>query len=376
MVTAGIPTTTAITVAPRKLELVRPIASAKEVLDAKREMLDLIPTILKEGVDFGKLADGAGDRLCLFKAGAERLCQVFGAHPEYEIVEKEVDHDRENTYASQWVTVEGAEPNKAEKEAMKRAKKGRNKKLPDGSWVWQERGVGVETSQGLYRYVFRCRIVRQDGLVLAECIGSASTLEAKYISRPRDCENTVVKMSQKRAFVGAALTAFGLSDRFTSDVEDTGEIVIDHEAPAPTPPPAPVAKPSPAAQAVRDVADAMADGHESAKEQAQQARTMKLWVAAHVEALTQSLNAAMEAKLDGDAKIRDAAVATIKARVDADQMGVKALAGISDELFEAVAHFDTWVEAQACGYDIDETPAQKGMRDKLALLVTKAKQSG
>src|SRR6267142_694369 len=56
--------------------------------------------------------------------------------------------------------------------------------------------------------------------VVGTIVGSASTMEAKYIDRPRDCENTVLKMAQKRAHVGAALGAFGMSDQFTQDMED------------------------------------------------------------------------------------------------------------------------------------------------------------
>lgn len=220
MVTASVSDhATALVAVPKaKLELVRPIAPVKEILEARAELEDLIPKVLKEGVDFGKIP-GAGDKLVLFKAGAERLCRLFGAHPEYEIIEKEVDHDRVNVFKSPWVDTE-EKPSKQEAEAIKREKKGRWKKKPDGEFVWQVRGEGEDKSYGLYRYVFKCRIVRQDGLVLGECVGSASTFESKYIDRPRDCENTVIKIGQKRAYVGATLNAFGVSDRFTADVED------------------------------------------------------------------------------------------------------------------------------------------------------------
>ena len=45
-------------------------------------------------------------------------------------------------------------------------------------------------------------------------------MENKYVEDPRDRENTVLKMAQKRAFVGVTLNVFGLSDRFTADLED------------------------------------------------------------------------------------------------------------------------------------------------------------
>lgn len=169
-----------LTPAVQTTSLMRPIASPTEMLAYHGQMTDLIRDALKDGVDFGLIPKT--QKPTLYKAGAERLCLAFGCHPEYDIVEKEIDHDREN----QWQT-----PYKS----------------------------GV--SHGLYRYVYSCRIVRNiDRVVIAAANGSCSTLEAKYISRPRDMENTVVKMAQKRAFVAAVLHAFGLSDRFTQDVED------------------------------------------------------------------------------------------------------------------------------------------------------------
>jgi hypothetical protein len=58
------------------------------------------------------------------------------------------------------------------------------------------------------------------GQVVGDCIGVCSTMESKYVDRPRDCENTALKIAQKRAHVGATLNAFGLSEQFTQDVED------------------------------------------------------------------------------------------------------------------------------------------------------------
>jgi hypothetical protein len=115
-------------------------------------------------------------------------------------VEREVDHDRE----VKWT---------------KRQKKWRNAHPGDRDFTWKEES-GV--SYGLYRYVVRCDLVhRQTGEMVGSCLGSCSTLESKYVDRPRDCENTVIKMAEKRAHVGATLLTFGLSEQFTQDVEDT-----------------------------------------------------------------------------------------------------------------------------------------------------------
>ena len=85
-------------------------------------------------------------------------------------------------------------------------------------------------SLGLYRYVIKCYIKDHSEKTIGSGIGSCSTLESKYIDRPRDMENTVLKMAQKRALVAATLNAFGLSDRFTQDMvedEDTEAVQVN-----------------------------------------------------------------------------------------------------------------------------------------------------
>lgn len=194
---------------PPQSGLVRPVAQPAELITYHEEVTQIIQKALKLGTDYGSIP--GTDKLTLLKPGAERLSIAFGAAPEYEVVGSEIDHDRAVTYS-------------------KKRKVWNNKYQGDRTFTMQsEEG----TSLGLYRYVIKCRLVRQ-GRVLAEGIGTCSTLESKYIDRPRDCENTVMKMAQKRAFVGAVLNAFGLSDRFTQDVEDH----IDH-TPAPAPKTAP-----------------------------------------------------------------------------------------------------------------------------------------
>lgn len=179
--------------------LMRPIATPKDLIHYHEEMTQIIREALKEGTDYGRIPNT--NKPTLYKAGAERINLAFGTHPEYELIEKEINHDRENKYFDKY-----------KKE---------------------------NTSFGLYRYVYKCRIVKADGRVIGEGEGVCSTLEAKYISRPRDAENTACKMAQKRAFLAATLHSFGLSDRFTQDLEDmeremqVPRVQQAHQAPAP-----------------------------------------------------------------------------------------------------------------------------------------------
>jgi hypothetical protein len=185
---------------PQTSALVRPVVQPAALIEVHKEVTALITQCLEKGRDYGVIP-GTGDKPTLLKPGAERLAIAFGAFPRYENVMEDVDHDRAVTWT-------------------KRKKIWRNQFKGDREFTWQQESG---TSLGLYRYVVRCTLVRrEDGATIAEGIGSCSTMESKYIDRPRDNENTVLKMAQKRALIAATLNGFGLSDRFTQDVEDTG----------------------------------------------------------------------------------------------------------------------------------------------------------
>lgn len=176
--------------------LIRPIAKPAEVLAAQNDTRELIQQTLQEDRDYGTIP--GTKKPTLYKPGAERVNAAFGCAAQYRIIEKEVDHDRVNRYTKR-----------------------------DWEWHPSIRGkkvYGAEVvaeSQGLYRYVLLCQLVhRESGVVIGEGVGSCSTMESKYIDRPRDLENTVLKMAKKRAYVDATLTTFGLSEQFTQDVED------------------------------------------------------------------------------------------------------------------------------------------------------------
>lgn len=211
-------TNVALTIAPRTVGLMRPVVTPAAMIEAHKEITALISQGLEAGKDYGVIP-GAGDKPTLLKPGAERLAAAFGTLPRYTIVSQDIEHDRPVPWS-------------------KRKKVWRNQYKGDKSFDWQQENG---ESLGLYRYVIRCELVRRDeGTIVGDGLGSCSTMESKYIDRPRDCENTVLKMGQKRALVAAVLNAFGLSDRFTQDVEEAGQ---DEPAPAPVSRPEPETAP-------------------------------------------------------------------------------------------------------------------------------------
>ena len=191
--------------APSRTTLIRAIAPIDEILAAQAEITMLVTKAFTRDVDFGTIKGTKKDTL--YKAGAERICRAFGCVPSYEIMEYEAMHD-------------------AETQIVKKVWFGPS----NNRQVREEEDVVL----GFYRYVMLCTVTHlPTGNIVGSGIGSCSTVESKYQDRPRDLENTIIKMACKRALVAAALNSFGLSDRFTQDIEDA------EPEPEPTPAPPP-----------------------------------------------------------------------------------------------------------------------------------------
>ena len=172
--------------AQRAPMMLRPVAPISEVIQQQGELRTYIAKALVVDRDYGTIP--GVKKPSLLKPGAERINTAYGVMPRFSIISSEVDHHME----VQW-----------------------HKKPKYGD---AESGL----SYGLYAYTVRCELVnRATGEVVADCIGACSSMESKYIDRPRDSQNTVLKMAEKGAYVGATLLAYGLSDQFTQDVEDT-----------------------------------------------------------------------------------------------------------------------------------------------------------
>ena len=189
---------TAIVVAPTRaaLRVLRPLAAPAEMLKAQNETRAFVKAVLEEGRDFGKIP--GTQEPTLLKPGAEKVTLAFGCSAVPKIIEREIEHDR----AVPW---------------QKQKKKWNNGYKGDKSFLWEkEEGQSL----GLYRYVVQVDIVDEHGQVRGSGIGSCSTMESKYVDRPRDCENTVLKMAMKRAHVAAVLSTFGLSEEFAQDLEE------------------------------------------------------------------------------------------------------------------------------------------------------------
>lgn len=192
------PESTAIVSAPTRaaLRVLRPLAAPAEMLKAQNETRAFIEQVLEKDRDYGVIP--GVKKPTLLKPGAEKVTLAFGCSAVPRILEQEIDHDRAVTW-------------------QKRQKKWNNAHRDDKTFTWaMEEGQSL----GLYRYVLQVDIVDEHGQVRGSGVGSCSSMESKYVDRPRDCENTILKMAMKRAHVAAVLSTFGLSEQFTQDVEE------------------------------------------------------------------------------------------------------------------------------------------------------------
>ena len=131
----------------------------------------IVAKYLRPGVDYAVIPHTT--KPSLLKGGAERLAFVFGFRVSCEIINR----------------IENFDP-----------------ATPANSFVQYESKVSV---------------YNRDGAVVSEGYGSCNSAESKFLKQPfANRVNTVLKMSKKRAYVDAILTATCASSVFTQDMED------------------------------------------------------------------------------------------------------------------------------------------------------------
>lgn len=191
------------------LRILRPLAEPAALIEAQNRARAFVKEVLRDGVDYGTIP--GTEKKSLLKPGAEKITAGFGCVAVPRILEQEIDHFREVPWRKrrkEWVAGESGRREQA--------------------WVEQD-GVSL----GLYRYVVAVDIVDQDGMVRGTGLGSCSSLESKYCDRPRDVENTILKMARKRAHNAGVLDAFGLSEEFNEFVdEDAEDTAASEQTPA------------------------------------------------------------------------------------------------------------------------------------------------
>ncbi|WP_411679602.1 hypothetical protein [Clostridium thailandense] len=153
---------------------------AVTINDAK-ERIAMLQKFVKEmmipNVDYGLIPKC--DKPSLFKAGAEKLSDIFGFSKQVEILNRIED--------------------------------------------WEK---------GLFHYEVKIILInKKSGLIEAEGVGSCNSKEKKYKYQDSySIINTILKMAKKRALIDAVLSATRSSGIFTQDMEDFNENQVDSPA--------------------------------------------------------------------------------------------------------------------------------------------------
>jgi len=166
------------------------IRRTPEQVKASIESLEaLLRDHMRDKIDYGTIP--GTPKPSLYKAGAERLARFFGLGAQVEQIRS------------------------------------------------TERWPEEEDDKGFLLYTYRVGIgpITPHGVVpIAWCEGSANSRERKFAKVPiYDAANTLQKMAQKRAYVGAVLMATNTSDFFSQDLEDLPPELISKHVPIPTP---------------------------------------------------------------------------------------------------------------------------------------------
>lgn len=174
----------------------RIVMAPEEARELDEALRTNMKAVLHEDVDYGVIP-GTGTKPTLLKPGAEKLLQWFGFGHSTEVTETERDADGGWQGVTYRCTV--------------------TKSMPDG------RTVVVAMCEGYAGYDEDRFYLTAEAATAKE---RAMAEQYKRAVRPAKCveyrapRNSVMKMAQKRALVGAALQATSASTLFTQDVED------------------------------------------------------------------------------------------------------------------------------------------------------------
>jgi len=229
---------------------ISPVTNVEIAVLRYQEMLDFTKKVLREGVDYGKIP--GVDKASLQKPGAEKLASFFALRPELVLLEKTENWDTglfyyryqcrllrdsqlvaalegscssyESKYRYRWVREEDY-PKHLDK-ATAKTKGGRISEFefaieqaqttgPYGKPAehWDKFKAAVEDGTAT-------KIQRKTKKGMSDAWEIDGTLYRTQNEDMADIVNTVQKMAQKRAFVGAVIIATNASEYFTQDLED------------------------------------------------------------------------------------------------------------------------------------------------------------
>jgi hypothetical protein len=174
----------------------------QEYADFLTNLDEFIGSKMVKGVDYGEIP--GVDKPTLLKPGAEKLESLFFLRNEKECVEKSIADDWsfiKYTYRTKIYNKGGQLVSTCEGTCNSHEKKYRfNTVYPDKATEAEKLAGRLETRKSRNGGTYQVYVIEKKDF--------------------HDLDNTLMKMAQKRSFVGAILEATNSSGRFTQDVED------------------------------------------------------------------------------------------------------------------------------------------------------------
>lgn len=176
-----LPTTSELTESTSFKEVALVAAKPKEsgiqgALQHYGTIIQFVQQVFQQDVDFGIIP--GTKKPTLYKSGAEKLVKLFGLYHRLELISKVEDY------------------------------------------TGTQHGLDFP----LFVYHYKCQLLNKAGDIIAEGEATCSSAEWKYkkqgVQGIWNSQNTICKISQKRALIAAVLIGVGASEFFTQDLED------------------------------------------------------------------------------------------------------------------------------------------------------------
>lgn len=195
----------------------------RDTIDQLRIIREFIYSELKDGTDYGRVA-GCGDKPTLLQPGAQKICMFFNVYPDYEVERKDgpnghVDYIVKTTLVSRTTGLKvGSGVGSCSTLEKKYRYRRQDRVCPK---------CGAETIRSSKTGGFFCG-VRAGGCGASFAAGDPAIVNQKVglvdNEDVADSYNTVLKMAKKRSFVDATLSLSCISEFFTQDLEERGEL--------------------------------------------------------------------------------------------------------------------------------------------------------
>lgn len=164
------------------------------------QMQAVVQKTLRKGQDYGEIPGTKNPTL--LKPGGEKICMLFGLNPEYEFLQNTEDYDKEFfSYNIRCTLFKNKQP--------------------------VAQGVGSCNSKEKKHRFINVDEIPENYTGYNEPITDKYGRTRYKINNPDICSlaNTILKMAKKRAFIDAVLQVASLSEVFTQDLEDMGDLI-------------------------------------------------------------------------------------------------------------------------------------------------------